>query len=415
MVLYFDNNMEKITKNDMIIFYSSFLNYALRVDKETASVIDCLVKNGSGNEIDLSIFHEKLKEFTEKQIDETIEALVDTELFYDNNMSYRLNNFTSIREKYKKIDIKLAYVHLTYKCNLNCEYCYNRDKLNTCKELSLEGMKKVIDTLKENGVDKVVFTGGEPTLYPYFKEIVNYVYDKELNIEVLTNGTTLSKVEQDIINKVNRFIVSLDSMESDKTHRLNSEKYTVLNEIEKINNKGGNVTVRSVLTSKNADEVNRLKNYLNAINIEHIEAIFIPNSKEELYLVPNLEEIKMSNEEYELCNIEECGAGQSTIAIDPEGKVYPCQALMVDEFYITDVSKENWMENIKKSPICQYFLHRRNSDIDGCDKCGVSTLCSGGCRSIAFNVYNDIEHRLDFLCDYLKNESINSLENIRFE
>ena len=414
MVLFFDNNMEKVVDEDMVVFYSSFLHYALRVDKNAATLIEFLMENGSGNEISIDNILKILPKFEHKEIEDTLEELSSTQLFYKDSMSYRLNNFNLLRDEVKKIDIVQAYVHLTFRCNLNCEYCYNKDKLNSCKDLPLYSMKYIIDTLKENGVKELVFTGGEPTLYKYFKEIVDYAYEKGFFIEVLSNGTTLQSLDDDTIKKVDSFMISLDGIDKEKTHRKNSEKFSVLNQIVNLKERGGKVKVRSVLTKKNGEEIKKLKEYLFEREIDHVEALYIPASKEEFDLIPDLNLIKQSDDEFELCDITDCGAGQTIIAINPEGKIYPCQSLMLDEFYITNIFNENWMNELKNSRISQYFLNRKNSEIEGCENCKVRTICSGGCRSIAYNVYNDIEHKIDYLCDFFMEESKNSIKNIKF-
>jgi len=78
-------------------------------------------------------------------------------------------------------------------CNLTCTFCCFANR--TLKEmLTLEQMKKAIDSFVELGATGMELTGGgEPTLHPDFDKVVNYAYEKGLKIGVVTNGTMITK------------------------------------------------------------------------------------------------------------------------------------------------------------------------------------------------------------------------------
>lgn len=54
-------------------------------------------------------------------------------------------------------------IEVTLRCNLSCEFCFNKD-YRTKKELDTGSLKKIIDNISEAGIDAVRFTGGEPLL-----------------------------------------------------------------------------------------------------------------------------------------------------------------------------------------------------------------------------------------------------------
>lgn len=90
--------------------------------------------------------------------------------------------------------IQLLWLELTQACNLACRHCY-------CDASPIGGIARwmkvdhAIRSLKkyaERGCNTVQFTGGEPTLYPYLKEVI--VESTKLGYrqrEVFTNGTCL--------------------------------------------------------------------------------------------------------------------------------------------------------------------------------------------------------------------------------
>ena len=94
------------------------------------------------------------------------------------------------KEQEKKIDA--AYLHVIDACNLHCVGCYSFiEDRNTSKKLSCDEIKKILDGLKQVGVQKIVISGGEPFIRNDLEEICKYA--KEVCrfefLTIITNGT----------------------------------------------------------------------------------------------------------------------------------------------------------------------------------------------------------------------------------
>ena len=101
------------------------------------------------------------------------------------------------------IDIKWILEHfplriaLTDYCNLKCFFCSNEGMDLSCKNLrhiDLESLKYLLKLTKENGLNNLSLTGGEPSLYSNIDELLTFV--KSLNLKQTffhTNGTYLTK------------------------------------------------------------------------------------------------------------------------------------------------------------------------------------------------------------------------------
>jgi pyruvate formate lyase activating enzyme len=74
-------------------------------------------------------------------------------------------------------------------CNLRCPYCHNTLLVNRLVDAS-ERSPEFWDFLEaRKGItDGVVFTGGEPTLYPYLKEVSAEIRASGLRVKLDTNG-----------------------------------------------------------------------------------------------------------------------------------------------------------------------------------------------------------------------------------
>lgn len=110
-------------------------------------------------------------------------------------------------------DIKKVVFELLSNCNLNCWYCLYRGKKHIKGNLSLEQIYHKINTFKENGIDKLVLTGGEPTLHPDFIDIAKYAIARIPKVSVCTNGNILQDaLEQQVIDlEFSAYTVSVDS------------------------------------------------------------------------------------------------------------------------------------------------------------------------------------------------------------
>jgi radical SAM protein with 4Fe4S-binding SPASM domain len=80
---------------------------------------------------------------------------------------------------------------LTYACNDDCGHCYVA-RPRDYPTLDLEGWKAVIDRCWEAGIPHVTFTGGEATLSPHLRALIEYAEDVGMVTGLLTNGRRLS-------------------------------------------------------------------------------------------------------------------------------------------------------------------------------------------------------------------------------
>ena len=81
--------------------------------------------------------------------------------------------------------------NLGKRCNYDCAYCPSAIHDNTSPHTGLEILKKAVDNLVKLGKPiRLSFTGGEPTVHPQFRELVQYAKYKGVPwISVTTNGT----------------------------------------------------------------------------------------------------------------------------------------------------------------------------------------------------------------------------------
>ncbi len=102
---------------------------------------------------------------------------------------YRTTILRRVREQRLLHDVSLE---LTYRCNLDCFFCYNdREKVGTA--LSLQQYEVLLNDLASMQTMFLMLTGGEPMIHPHFFEIGRMARDLGFVVRIRTNGHSLNR------------------------------------------------------------------------------------------------------------------------------------------------------------------------------------------------------------------------------
>ncbi len=117
----------------------------------------------------------------------------------ENNRS--LTAYLNARARRDKLPISGTF-ELSPVCNLACKMCYVRKTpaevaAHSRSILTLEQWKRIGDEALDSGLLFLLLTGGEPFLWPDFRELYEYLHRKGALISVNSNGTLIS---QDTVN-----------------------------------------------------------------------------------------------------------------------------------------------------------------------------------------------------------------------
>ena len=85
--------------------------------------------------------------------------------------------------------MRTMYLAVGYNCNHNCFFCPCGKKERRVKKASLDELEEAVDlAVREQHVESITISGGEPTLHPGFPELISFCLDKGLEICILSNG-----------------------------------------------------------------------------------------------------------------------------------------------------------------------------------------------------------------------------------
>ena len=92
----------------------------------------------------------------------------------------------------KLIYPKAVWMTVTHRCNFDCKWCYAKEYCHSTEEMDIIQAEEVLNILAENNTKKVIFIGGEPTLYHNLNSLIVHAKLKGLNCAIVTNGILLA-------------------------------------------------------------------------------------------------------------------------------------------------------------------------------------------------------------------------------
>lgn len=327
---------------------------------------------------------------------------------------------------------RTVYWECTQRCNFNCIHCYSSsgNKLRS-GELTLKQAKSLIEELSAKGAEFLSIGGGEPLLYPYLNEVVEFAKKKLVSVEVSTNASLVTDKSIKALKAAGlKFIqVSLDGA-CNRTYgkiRQGGDFATVTKNIKKLS-KHFIVSICMVVNRINYQEVGDVIDLAIKLGVKFFRIIpfmevgraagkkelqlkkselrdvyrRIKNKRKEtagkilIQLNENLIVPERKNIAWMPKNHYGCSAGRSTCGLDSHGNVYPCSYMVFDELICGNIQNQSLADIWKKSPVMEKM--RSISFLKGkCSKCKHLDLCRGGCRAAAYLKRHDLRDS-DDLC-----------------
>ncbi|MBR5602627.1 MAG: SPASM domain-containing protein [Bacteroidales bacterium] len=387
-------------------------NYLLyNIEKHVSVLIDeisfLIVKLYIQNNMDLEKLLQNIPDIKKKHAKSLICKLQDINMF-NNEINDEILFENHIPSQY--------YLHLTYRCNLNCSYCYNKDIRNNFIDMPIEEWEIIINKL--NGYAKhVVLTGGEPFLYSNIGLLSQMLHNNKIYVEIISNGMLdLCHKYDNVIGNIDRITFSCDNFNDKNQLRLGFCVETLIKNINYIkkNFEKVKIAISSTLYKDNLIDQKKVASYCIDNNIDFRSVLLVPNSPCEMKYLPSVKAYKesLSKGFYDITTKRvHCGAAVNVISIAPNGDVYPCQNLHYDEFKIGNILNTS-INTLMKNKVMKFFRKElRVYNIKKCNKCDFKYICGGGCRAATYRLENDILGHPSHMCSYYKENAINRLYN----
>lgn len=323
-----------------------------------------------------------------------------------------------------------AFFELTYGCNLECKHCYIPEELSKNK-LKLEDYQRVIDELKEMGCLEIILTGGECLMNPLWVQICEYIRKKRMSFVVKTNAVLLNKKNAKILktNAVSEVQISLYSMNEtihdEFTCTPGSHSATIA-AIKSLKQEGIPVRISTVVTKSNYKHLTELVEFSKKesvpIGFDLVVTRSLDHDTKPLSERLGLEELKwldenrimkevifdgsmgepsgIYNESIINYYVEDfdspmCGAGNTVMAISPDGDVRPC---ITYPWVVGNILKNN-LKEIWWSPTAEMQKVRglKASNFAECEDCSMVKSCPR-CPATVLQETGSATGKAEYIC-----------------
>lgn len=304
-------------------------------------------------------------------------------------------------------DLKTLQVNITYECNRNCGYCYVDNFMSSKKVMGLADFCSMLDWLEKKGISNINITGGEPTLHPNFRTMVELANQMGFTINLFSNFVFSSSIYE-VIEKIDGFLVSINEEKFYSKEELELLQYNLMNissskkvtimfcvdkhirSCEHVINICKKYNIDKVLidvTHPNSmhsnnyvgnEEIMELKNKLMYFVREFaLNFIRVEFSKPLPYCIFSKDEFKYVALGHRFRGI--CSAGSEILSVNPDLRVFPCLQLFIKGPKITEF---NSVEEYKRFyRICIKELKWNRFLFEQCKNClhYKEKKCQGSC------------------------------------
>lgn len=316
----------------------------------------------------------------------------------------------------------VVYFKVTGCCNLKCSFCSQAEakKIN----MDLNEAKTLLTELKRIGVISINYTGGEPLVYPYIEELLEFGSALGFEQTLVTNAINIFKKEK-VLKYINTIGISLHGVPKvhDKLCNIDGAFKIVENNIDKLLKEypNINVNINYTLTSENINEksLRFIKNFckkrkiklcfgrLNYLGFAKKEKIIDPNVYlKAIYELKNdYQNISISNcisscivdDKYKHLN-HACGAGVTIFSVEANGDVKICPSSnyvlgnaftssiekIINNSFIKTYKKLDWLPNSCR--LCKDFVYCKG----GCHAEGTGKFYKSSCDALLLNKLNKV-------------------------
>lgn len=312
--------------------------------------------------------------------------------------------------------LKGIYLHVTNRCNLNCEYCYSSG-MGVGDPLSFEAISRLIDESVQMGAESVTISGGEPLMRKDIKQILAYASER-LETTLLTNGILIDRDMVEYLSRLDVYVqVSLDGL-SPSAHESVRGVGTFQRTMSAIqllleHNMERQLALSVAIVKSNLTEVPKLIEFALQSGISQVNMRPVMAQGNALLnwkrIEPTIDEYaQLFDELYPLllecrgkllvrgCLIDfifgtltnpqeaGCPAGEK-LMVDSNGDVYPCQMISHPDYSLGNIRNESLNEirdSSRLEQVCQQFACRVKQ-IAKCQTCQWRGFCRAACPGAA--------------------------------
>lgn len=302
------------------------------------------------------------------------------------------------------MNVDILYLEITNQCNFLCKHCQNSSGILAEEIIDVNDFEYILSFFLERGLETLNITGGEPTVHPDFPYILECAAQKNIKVNLLTNGYYVDRY-MELIYKYRRNVfvqISLDGYDRESFYKIrNNYKFnSIIKNIRLLKERGIDVRIKSTLTKDNMDfykkyidlavsldcpikfnflnPVGRGKS-LNQLCLGYEDIVLFDKSvmdPEERKCIPTIDEFFPPK-----CSVLNYSESIKVIKITSAGYVYPCIGFREEWLSLGNYRKdtlESILKNIEKlkKGIVNKISEKECLNCEGLDNCHKTCVLS---------------------------------------
>ena len=428
------------------IMFNLIANGEYFFEEESADVVGLILKAGRNGEISIPQISSELK-ISPTSISAFFESLISVGLLTDKKSDeedilnyrklcaeYRTDGATYIGENIetylqcKISSVEQAYARavadctgitsavfeLTYRCSENCLHCYNigatrnDTEINgrgALAELSIDEYRSIIDDMCDSGLVTATITGGDPFVNKHVWDILEYLFEKDIAVNILTNGQQLkgniNRLASLYPKNVRLSLYSADSEIHDKITRKKGSWQTTMNILSELNALSVPIAINCILMRPGIKSYFRMKDIGKQLCCPVLFDFAVVDSLEgdisatkNLRLTPEELELVMMDPDIETdpSNMDAyanpapaeglpCLAGSGIFCVMPNGTLIPCVSLHLT---LGDLKVHSFKSIIRDNKVIASLHNTPESEYLECgshEYCKYCVFCAGNSHS----------------------------------
>ncbi len=296
-------------------------------------------------------------------------------------------------------------------CNFRCLYCYASDHAVHRNEMSKDEFIDLINQARELGARKLIILGGEPMLYPYIFEMIRYIRSLDMEVELFTNGTNMTRENAQELYAIGvRVVLKMNTFDEKLQDTLSGRKGAYAQIHEAFNNlklagypsADRFMGVSTVICQQNIEELPKMWEWLRDQNIAPYFEMITPQGGAKEHNMLEVDSRRVEELFHRIARIDrkkygyswdpkpplvggECLRHQFSCAVNSEGDVQPCVGVTIT---IGNVRKQQLKDILKESEVVQDLKSYKEMIKGPCGECEKLDACYG-CRGAAYQMTGD--------------------------
>jgi len=302
-------------------------------------------------------------------------------------------------------------IEFSLRCNFRCVYCYVPHDSYFVDELSVAEIEDAVLQAQALGAQKIIVLGGEPSIYPQVLDLMAFIRERGLAVEIFTNGSgvtaafarRLHDLRARVVLKMNSFDEALQDRLAGRPGAFRIIREALANlKAAGYPSREHFLAVSSIICRQNMAELPRLWQWAREQQIAPYLEIITPqaNARDNDWLLVDTFELESFFQH--ICDLDRrlfgqhwsiqpplvgnrCMRHQFSCLLTSKGDVTPCVGVNLP---IGNIRRQKLAEILAGSRVLKELKDFRNSIKGPCASCEKVGSCYG-CRGAAYQLTGD--------------------------